>query len=325
LSSRSSDPDKQKKMGLEKIKIFLRYPTSRFFFIPLVLEILAFSLSPHASWGGEIQLKNQLAKSPSPYLREAANSPVHWQAWGEQTFRLAKEIDRPILLDIGAIWCHWCHVMDEQTYGNPEIAKLINDHFVPTKVDRDARPDIDERFQLIVSTLTGQGGWPLTVFITPSGHVFFGGGTFLPENSFGRPGFKDLLPRIVEVYQTEKERLTAGAKQNYSLIKTNVGALLQKGALSQDLVKLIEEDIVNRSDPFRGGVKGRQTQFPRTPVWNLAMELHFERGEKELRSLVETNLDAMARGGIRDQLGGGFHRYSTDPLWIVPHFEQMDY
>ncbi len=242
-------------MVLEKIKTLLRHPASRLFFVVLVLVILVFSLSPHASWSEDVSLKNQLAESPSPYLRGAANSPVHWQAWGEQTFRLAKELDRPILLDIGAIWCHWCHVMDERTYGNPEIAKFINENFIPTKVDRDARPDIDDRFQLIVSTLTRHGGWPLTVFMTSSGHVFFGGGTFLPENSFGRPGFKDLLPRIVEVYQNEKERLTASAKQNYKVIEANVAALLQKGALSQDLVKLIEEDIVNRSDPFRGGIK----------------------------------------------------------------------
>ncbi len=312
-------------MGLEKLKNLLRHAVRRFFFILLLFDILALVFSPIASAQQNISLKNRLANSPSPYLREAAQSPVHWQPWGEQIFRLAKEMNRPILLDIGAIWCHWCHVMDEQTYGNPEIAKFINENFIPTKVDRDARPDIDERFQLIVSTLTGQGGWPLTVFMTPSGHVFFGGGTFLPENSFGRPGFKALLPRIAEVYQNERDKLTASAKQNYKAIESKVSASQHKGALSQDLVRLVEEDILNRLDPLRGGIEGSRAQFPRAPVLNLAMELYFERGQREFFDLVQTTLDAMAHGGIRDQLMGGFHRYSTDPLWIVPHFEQMDY
>lgn len=315
-------------MRVEKINNLLRHQLSRFFFIPLlllILDILALSFSPIASAQQNISLKNRLANSPSPYLREAAHSPVHWQPWGEQAFRLAKEMNRPILLDIGAIWCHWCHVMDERTYGNPEIAKFINENFIPTKVDRDARPDIDERFQLIVSTLTGHGGWPLTVFMTPSGHVFFGGGTFLPEDSFGRPGFKALLPRITEIYKNERGKLTAAAKQNYKVIESNVSASQQNGALSQDLVRLVEEDILNRLDPLRGGIEGSRTQFPRAPVLNLAMELHFVKGRRELLDLAQTTLDAMANGGIRDQLGGGFHRYSTDPLWIIPHFEQMDY
>ncbi len=276
-------------------------------------------------WGADTRLRNQLADSPSPYLREAANSPVHWQPWGEDAFELAKKLDRPILLDDGAIWCHWCHVMDERTYGNPEIAKFINEHFVPIKVDSDARPDINERFQLIVSALVGHGGWPLTVFLTPSGHVFFGGGTFLPEDSYGRPGFKTLLPRIVETYQKEKQKLTANAQEIYQTIESNVTNQLQKGALSENIVSFIEKDILDRSDPVRGGRKESQAKFPQAPVLNLGIELYVERGNQKLRDLVETTLDAMARGGIRDQLGGGFHRYSTDPLWIVPHFEQMDY
>ncbi|MCZ6626453.1 MAG: thioredoxin domain-containing protein [Deltaproteobacteria bacterium] len=298
---------------------------TNFFFIPLVLAFLGFVFFPYSSWGANIPLVNQLADSPSPYLREAATSPVHWQFWGEQAFRLAKKTDRPILLDIGAIWCHWCHVMDEKTYGNPEVAKFINENFIPIKVDRDARPDIDGRFQLIVSALTRHGGWPLTVFMTPSGHAFFGGGTFLPEDSYRRPGFKTLLPRIVEVYQKDKEKLTANAKAIYRTIESNIAGSLQKGPLSQDLVRLIQEDILNRSDPMRGGLKGSRVQFPRAAVLNLAIELVFKEGRTELANLVETTLDAMARGGIRDQLGGGFHRYSTDSIWIVPHFEQMDY
>jgi uncharacterized protein YyaL (SSP411 family) len=309
----------------KKINPFLRYPTSRIFFLLVVLGALSFALSRYVSWGASITLTNRLADSPSPYLREAANSPVHWQPWGEEAFKFAKKLDRPILLDDGAIWCHWCHVMDERTYGNPEIAKFINEHFIPIKVDSDARPDLNERFQLIVSALVGHGGWPLTVFLTPSGHVFFGGGTFLPEDSYGRPGFKTLLPRIVEVYGKEKEKLTANAREIYQAIEANVTNSGKKGSLSMDLVKLVEDHILNDIDPIRGGAKGRDAKFPQASILNLAIELYAERGNQKLRDLVQTTLDAMAQGGIRDQLGGGFHRYSTDPLWIVPHFEQMDY
>ena len=258
-------------------------------------------------------------------MRDAASSPVHWQFWGEEAFELAKKFDRPVLIDVGAIWCHWCHVMDEQTYGNPEIAKFINEHFIPIKVDSDARPDINDRLQVIVRALVGHGGWPLTVFMTPDGHVFFGGGTFLPEDSYGRPGFKTLLPRIVEVYGKEKEKLTANAREIYQAIESNVTNSAQKGSLSIDLVKLVEDRMIKDIDPIHGGAKGRDAKFPQPSVLDLAIELYVERGTQKLRTLAETTLDAMARGGIRDQLGGGFHRYSTDPLWIVPHFEQMDY
>jgi uncharacterized protein YyaL (SSP411 family) len=309
----------------KKTNPFLRYSTSRIFFLLVVLGALSFALSGYVSWGATVTLTNRLADSPSPYLREAANSPVHWQPWGEEAFEFAKKLDRPILLDDGAIWCHWCHVMDDKTYGNPEIAKFINEHFVPIKIDSDARPDLNERFQLIVSALVGHGGWPLTVFMTPDGHVFFGGGTFLPDDSYRRPGFKTLLPRIVEVYSKEKEKLKANAREIYQAIESNVTSSAQRGALSEDSVKRIEDHILNGMDPIHGGVKGREAKFPQASILDLAIELYAERGAHTLRNLVETTLDAMARGGIRDQLGGGFHRYSTDPLWIVPHFEQMDY
>jgi hypothetical protein len=306
-------------------KRFPSFLKGRLFYALLLIVILGFALSRYVSWGASVTLANRLADSSSPYLREAANSPVHWQPWGDEAFALAKELDRPILLDDGAIWCHWCHVMDEKTYGNPEIAKFINEHFVPIKIDSDARPDLNERFQLIVSSLVGQGGWPLTVFMTPDGHVFFGGGTFLPEDFYGRPGFKTLLPRIVEIYGKEKEKLVANAREIYQAIESNVTNSAQKGALSSDLVKLVENHILNGIDPIRGGAKGRDAKFPQASILDLAIELYAERGTQQLRSLAETTLDAMARGGIRDQLGGGFHRYSTDSLWIVPHFEQMDY
>ncbi|MFQ5683344.1 MAG: thioredoxin domain-containing protein [Candidatus Binatia bacterium] len=302
-----------------------RHVTKPVLFVSLVLTILVFSFSPTSSWGANSPLRNRLSHSPSPYLREAAASPVHWQPWGKQAFTLAKKLDRPILMDIGAIWCHWCHVMDEQTYGRPEVAKLINENYVPIKVDRDARPDIDKRFQLIVSALVGHGGWPLTVFLTPGGHVFFGGGTFLPQDKPGRPGFKTLLPRIAKVYQKEKSKITSNARKTYKAIESEIAGSIQNDSLSQKLVKFLKEDILRRMDPLHGGLTGSQAQFPRAPALNLAMELDFQSGTRGLREFIETSLDAMARGGIRDQLGGGFHRYSTDPLWIVPHFEQMDY
>jgi hypothetical protein len=163
-----------------------------------------------------------LATATSPYLREAANQPVAWHPWGEEPFRLAKELDGPILLDIGAIWCHWCHVMDVETYGNPEVADLINTHFIAIKVDRDERLDIDARYQKAIQVLTGGGGWPLTVFMTPEGKVFHGGGTFFPDDRFGRPGFKTLLPRVATVYHQRKEAVLAAAEQLHDTLAVDL-------------------------------------------------------------------------------------------------------
>ncbi len=200
-----------------------------------------------------ITLTNKLATASSPYLRQAAKQPVAWYPWGEEAFRLAKTLDRPILMDIGAIWCHWCHVMDTETYGNPEVARLINANFVAIKVDRDERPDIDARYQRAVQVLTGQGGWPLTVFMTPEGQVFYGGGTFLPDDQFGRSGFKRLLPAIADAYHHQKDRVTSLATQVSEALARVEAAALRQAPLSSRLVNEIAQAVEENFDPVQGG------------------------------------------------------------------------
>src|SRR5579859_6656926 len=156
---------------------------------------------------------NALARANSPYLRSAAHQPVNWMEWGEAAFERAAREDRPILLDIGAVWCHWCHVIDRESYENPEIAEVINRHYVPVKVDRDERPDIDARYQMAVSALTGQGGWPLTAFLTPEGKPFFGGTYFPPDDRYGRPGMKRILETIAQNYQSNRNQIRSSAEQ----------------------------------------------------------------------------------------------------------------
>lgn len=267
--------------------------------------------------------KNRLANASSPYLREAADQPVHWFQWGEEAFEAAQKQDKPILLDIGAVWCHWCHVIDRESYNNPEIAKIINQHFIAIKVDRDQRPDIDARYQKAVQAISGQGGWPLTAFLTPRGDVFFGGTYFPPEEKFGRPGMRQLLPRVAEYYKKERDEV----RQNVSEIRE---ALMRadeshrSGNLTPALLDSLEESILRSFDPDNGGF-GNQPKFPSTP----ALEFATYRWEKEqnpkLNNVVTTTLTAMANGGIHDQLGGAFHRYSVDAEWHVPHFEVMSY
>ncbi len=290
----------------------------------LIVLVLPKTLSaaPPSDAGGK--LTNKLGTASSPYLREAAAQPVAWHPWGEEPFRLAKELDRPILLDIGAIWCHWCHVMDEETYSNPEIANLINKDFIAIKVDRDERPDIDARYQRAVQALTGHGGWPLTVFLNPEGQVFYGGGTFLPDDRFGRPGFKRLLPRIVEAYLSQREILQADAAKLNQRIAESEAKALRKATLSPSLVDTIAQTVVQAFDEGHGGF-GRGAKFPSESAIELALRLYAEKGDEKMLRLATKTLDEMAKGGIHDQVGGGFHRYATDPAWRVPHFEKLDH
>ncbi|MFQ5532811.1 MAG: DUF255 domain-containing protein, partial [Candidatus Methylomirabilales bacterium] len=274
------------------------------------------------SVAAEIQLQNRLADATSPYLREAAGQPVHWQPWGEEAFRLAKEMDRPILLDIGAIWCHWCHVMDEETYSNPEVAKLINDYFVPIKVDRDERPDIDIRYQTQVRALTGFGGWPLTVFMTPSGKVFYGGGTFFPDRRYGRPGFTVLLPKLYLVYKREREKVLAAAESLYQAVAEHEAGLTRPGELNQRLIETTQLALLRNFDEEHGGF-GKGAKFPVAGTVALALKGYSDSGDQNLLRVATRTLDGMAQGGVHDQLGGGFHRYAVDRQWRVPHFEKM--
>jgi uncharacterized protein len=290
--------------------------------VTLTIGVLQAASSPAA--GGDVTLTNKLATAASPYLREAARQPVAWYPWGDEPFRLARKLDRPILLDLGAIWCHWCHVMDEQTYSNPEIARLINEHFVAIKVDRDERPDIDARYQQAVQALSGQGGWPLTVFLSPEGDVFYGGGTFLPDDQYGRPGFRRLLPVLADIYRRQRDKVKAvGAEVSQALAAAEAAAQ-RREPLSSGLVDSIVTASVQDFDAVNGGF-GHGVKFPMGGLLELALRRYAETADEGMLRIATTTLDAIAAGGIRDHVGGGFHRYATDPAWQVPHFEKLDY
>ena len=272
----------------------------------------------------QAESSNSLRNAASAYLRGAAHQPVHWHEWGDAAFEKARREDKPILLDIGAVWCHWCHVMDRESYENEEIARLINEHYVPVKVDRDERPDIDARYQLAVSALTGQGGWPLTAFLTTAGKPFYGGTYFPPDDNFGRPGMKRVLSSIAQNYKTHQSEIHASAEQ---IAQALAGAeTFQKGEGGADrkLVDAIIADIGRMFDPQHGGF-GSQPKFPHPGAMDLLLDAYLESKQAWLLSVVNTTLDGMGRGGVYDQIGGGFHRYSVDERWIVPHFEKMSY
>jgi uncharacterized protein YyaL (SSP411 family) len=269
-------------------------------------------------------MSNQLSTEPSAYLKSAAHQPVHWLPWGDAAFARARAEDKPMLLDIGAVWCHWCHVMDGESYEDPGVAEVLNRDFVCVKVDRDERPDVDARYQRAVQALSGQGGWPLTAFLTPAGEVFFGGTYFPPENNhYGRPGFRSVLLQVARAYREDRERITTNAQA----IRQHVTESLNEakaGAVSAGLVERGADQIARMFDIRYGGF-GTAPKFPHPAACELLLTRWHDSKLDWQRDIVEKTLTAMARGGIRDHLGGGFHRYATDERWIVPHFEKMAY
>jgi len=272
---------------------------------------------------------NLLEGAASSYLRSARLQPVHWNPWGEAAFARALAEDKPILLDIGAVWCHWCHVMDRESYENPEIAALINEHYVAVKVDRDERPDVDARYQAAVSAITGQGGWPLTAFLTPDGRPYFGGTYIPPEDRYGRPGFGRVLLALALVWRERRDEALETASSVMAAIEYNETFSARGGELTLALVDKIAASALRLFDPRNGGF-GSQPKFPHPSVLDLLLEAAVNRGPEhpesdQARNAFTTTLEKMARGGVYDQLAGGFHRYSVDERWVVPHFEKMLY
>jgi uncharacterized protein len=266
---------------------------------------------------------NRLAQSPSAYLQSAAHQPIHWYPWGPDAFASAAAADKPILLDVGAVWCHWCHVMDGESYENPEIAAFLNEHFVCIKVDRDERPDVDARYQRAVQMLTQQGGWPLTAFLTPAGEVFFGGTYFPPDGKYGRPGFRSVLGSVLEAYRGRRDQVQAQAQS----IRRVLDEHLDESAPGEVSPKLLEQAVAQMAqafDPVNGGF-GSQPKFPHPAAITLLLHRWADAPSEQIRTIIDRTLQGMARGGMHDQLGGGFHRYSVDARWIVPHFEKMSY
>ena len=268
--------------------------------------------------------ENRLKDSASPYLRSAAHQPIDWHEWGDRAFARAKSEDKPVLLDIGAVWCHWCHVIDRESYENPAIAKIINEHFVPVKVDRDERPDVDARYQSAISAISGQGGWPLTGFLMSDGRPFFGGTYFPPEDVQGRPGFRRVLLAVADAYRNKRGEL---AKTAEALAEAVAKAEVFSGARADFDLNVVDAQISSMTQLFdiRNGGFGKSPKFPHPSAVDLLLERYRQTGEKHLLAMVETTLEKMAKGGVYDQLAGGFHRYSVDERWLVPHFEKMSY
>src|SRR5271168_3891884 len=289
------------------------------------------------------QTLNSLSKASSAYLRSAMHQPIRWHEWGEEAFTTAQRENKPILLDIGAVWCHWCHVMDRESYDNPEIAEIVNQHFIAVKVDRDERPDIDSRYQVAVSSISGQGGWPLTAFLTPDGKPFYGGTYFPPDDHYGRPSFKRVLTSIANAYKEKHGDVVEQAKMVESAIAQAESFAGRGGRVSAGIVDAIEKSAFGMFDAQHGGF-GQAPKFPHPSALDLLIERYAQRvkiptsrakgaremghpdnNDEQLRNVIVTTLEHMANGGVYDQLAGGFHRYSVDERWVVPHFEKMCY
>ncbi len=268
-------------------------------------------------------MSNRLADEASPYLRQHADNPVDWYPWGDDALDLALQRDVPILLSIGYAACHWCHVMERESFEDPSTAELMNENFVNIKVDREERPDLDALYMEAVQTMTGHGGWPMTMFLTPEGVPFFGGTYFPPTDRHGQPSFKKLLTAINETWQQRRDEVEA---QGRKLVE-HIGALTK---LNQS-PELVEASVLDSSyagikslfDPEYGGF-GDAPKFPQSMTIDLLHRLAARGAEGALEMATHT-LDAMAAGGMYDQIGGGFARYSTDRSWLVPHFEKMLY
>jgi uncharacterized protein YyaL (SSP411 family) len=266
---------------------------------------------------------NRLGSAASAYLQSAAHQPIHWYPWGDEAFAAAQAQDRPVLLDIGAVWCHWCHVMDGESYEDPALAGYLNDHFVCIKVDRDERPDVDARYQRAVQAFTRQGGWPLTAFLTPTGEVFYGGTYFPPEGKYGQPGFRTVLASVLDAYRSRREQVEAQSQAIRRVLDTQLDESAP-GEPSPALLSEAQQQMARVFDPVNGGF-GSQPKFPHPGAVTFLLHRWHDQADDGTRRIIDRTLEGMARGGMHDQLGGGFHRYSVDAKWIVPHFEKMSY
>ena len=271
-------------------------------------------------------MRNNLDRETSPYLLQHSDNPVHWQAWGPDALTQAERDNKPILLSVGYAACHWCHVMAHESFEDPEIAALMNELFVNIKVDREERPDIDAIYQTALALTGQQGGWPLTMFLSADGKPFWGGTYFPPQERWGRPGFPAILRHIAEVYGSERAKVT----QNTTALLEALNRLSEPAtdapdaALGPALLDRMADQLVDTVDLEHGGLKGAP-KFPQPTTFALLWRAYVRTGEARYRDAVTLTLDRMCQGGIYDHLGGGFARYSTDPYWLVPHFEKMLY
>ena len=277
---------------------------------------------------GQPQYTNKLADEKSPYLLQHAHNPVDWYPWGKEAFEIAKKENKPVLVSIGYATCHWCHVMERESFENPELAEVLNASFVAIKVDREERPDIDSIYMKAVQALGQSGGWPLNVFLTPDGVPFYGGTYFPPERSFNLPSFKDILRSLDDTWKNDREKIVKQCGSLMDYLKRETGAQSEG---SPDTLSFAGEDQAvklfrDHYDPLNFGFKfQQQNKFPPCMGLSLLLRHHDRTGDKKSLEMVENTLRAMKNGGIYDQIGGGLSRYSTDYRWLVPHFEKMLY
>lgn len=269
-------------------------------------------------------MSNHLAGESSPYLLQHANNPVDWYPWGNVALERARAEDLPLLISIGYSACHWCHVMAHESFENPEIARLMNENFINIKIDREERPDLDEVYMQSVVVQTGRGGWPLTVFATPEGKPFYGGTYFPPTEKHGLPSFPRVLQSVSDAYKNQRNQIDKSVDQISAALVAENNGFKPQGELKPEILEGAFKAIQANFDEVNGGF-GSAPKFPQPSVLEFLMRYYYRTKNKDALNMVTLTLDKMAAGGIYDQLGGGFHRYSTDDKWLVPHFEKMLY
>ena len=267
---------------------------------------------------------NRLANETSPYLLQHAHNPVDWYPWGEEALAKARAEDRPIFLSIGYSACHWCHVMERESFESEEIAAILNREFVSIKVDREERPDIDSIYMQAVQMMTGHGGWPMSMFLTPDGKPFYAGTYFPPTDRHGMPGFRRVLAHVAEAYKTRRDEVVAASNEVHQALGSSLKVPRGGGAIDQRTLDQAAARIAQNYDPVHGGFGGAP-KFPPSMTLDFLMQVANRTSNATLREIVIHTLNKMAQGGMYDQIGGGFHRYSVDAQWLVPHFEKMLY
>ena len=267
---------------------------------------------------------NRLSHETSPYLLQHADNPVDWYPWGPEALARAAAEDKPILLSVGYSACHWCHVMAHESFEDPDTAALMNELFVNVKVDREERPDIDAIYMEAVQAMTGRGGWPMTVFLTPDGQPFYGGTYYPPEPRYGMPSFRQVLRAIAEAWQERRREMESAGDRLADALSHSAALRPADTALADGVLDKAAQNLMRSLDPYQGGF-GDAPKFPQPMNLDFLLQNWRRTGDEKQRKVVTYTLAKMARGGIYDQLGGGFHRYSTDAHWLVPHFEKMLY
>jgi uncharacterized protein len=268
--------------------------------------------------------ENRLARETSPYLLQHAHNPVDWYPWGEEAFARARAEDKPVLLSVGYSACHWCHVMERESFENPAIAAVMNEHFVSVKVDREERPDVDHIYMQAVQSLTGHGGWPMTVFLAPDGTPFYGGTYFPPEDRHGMPGFPKLLGAIADAWRSRRAEVMQSGRELIEALGQTERLRRATTLLTEEVLFAAFQGISSQFDEEWGGLGGAP-KFPQPMIWEFVLRFFKRSGNPYAQRMVHTTLVRMARGGMYDQLGGGFARYSVDAHWMIPHFEKMLY